>query len=246
VETIAGVFSTVEGAERAVTQLRNAGFSEINLLLPGASAKQVDAVPTSDTEQSGMGKAVGGLVGAGIGIAGGLHLGTAAASALIPGVGPVIAVGMTAAALLGAGGFAAGAAAGEAVERKTTDGIPVDELWVYKDALRQGRSVAFVQVSEKDQIERVRNMLADSGAESIDAARHAWWIGLRDAEQEQYDARGGDFTRDERAYRRGFEAAQHGRGSVDEALASCAVGPSETDAFRRGYERGLAHRDRRR
>ena len=240
-DTVAGVFSSRDRAERAAVDLRSAGLVEINLFLPGASDEQVESVPTSDTEQPGMGKAIGGLVGAGVGLAGGLQIGTAAASALVPGVGPVVAIGLAAAGLLGAGGFAAGAKAGETIEQRTTEGLPVDELWVYKDALRKGRSVLFVQIHNNDEAARARELLTQAGAESIDAARQAWWIGLRSAEREHYQAQGGDFARDEHSYRLGFQAAQHDIGSADAAFAKYGNASVDERAFRSGYERGRAY-----
>src|SRR6185369_14742462 len=98
-------------------------------------------VPTTETEQPGMGSAVGGAVGAALGVAGGLEAGAAAASFLIPGVGPVLALGLIGAAIFGVGGAAAGILAGQAFEDGVADGIPRDELFVYEDALRRGRSL---------------------------------------------------------------------------------------------------------
>ena len=185
-----------------------------------------------------MGRAVGGVVGAALGIAGGLELGTALASLMVPGVGPIVASGIAAATLFGAGGAIGGAAAGGALEQETTHGLPEDEIHVYKDALRQGRAVVFVQARDNDEAARVRKVLDADGAESVDAAREQWWIGLRDDEKEHYSADGSDFTRDEKAYRRGFEAALRNGG------APGASNGGESDAYRRGYERGLAYRGR--
>src|SRR5450759_5201932 len=125
-----------------------------------------------------MVKAVGGVVGGAVGIAAGMELGAAAAAILIPGVGPVLAVGIAAAAILGVGGVVGGAAAGSALEKDSTTGLPADELFVYKDALKQGRSVIFVEARD-DEAEKAHAVLANAGAESIDAAREEWWIGLR-------------------------------------------------------------------
>src|SRR5262249_46314344 len=136
----------------------------------------------------------------------------------------------------------------EAIEDNVA-GLPHDELYVYKDALRQGRSVVFVEPEDELHAEAVRQALLDAGAESIDAAREQWWIGLRSAEKESYAADGGDFGADETYYRKGFEAAQapaaHGK-SYEEALdfltrhnQIAAIHP----AFRRGYERGRTYRD---
>jgi hypothetical protein len=107
----------------------------------------------------------------------------AVATAVVPGVGPVLARGAVAAALLGAGGAAAGSAAVGSIEAGASQGLPADEVYVYEDALRQGRTV-LLMVAEDDQAEQVRDVLASVGAETIDAARQRWWVGLRDAELE--------------------------------------------------------------
>jgi hypothetical protein len=233
--TVAGVFRSRERAEHAAVELRQGGIRSINLLIPGATASLVDAVPTTETEQPGMGKAVGGVVGGALGMAAGMEFGTAAATILIPGVGPILAVGIAAAAILGVGGVLGGAAAGAALERDSTIGLPADELYFYKDALRQGRSVIFVEARDDDEAAKANAVLANAGAESIDAAREEWWIGLRSAEQEDYRALGGNFESEERDYRLGFEAAwRHGN---DTAVEDRAAGA----AYRRGYERGTTY-----
>lgn len=233
--------------QSVVANLHAAGIDNdhISVLMPGATKEEVEAsVPTSDTEQPGMGGALGGTVGAAMGAAGGMHIGAALASLLVPGVGPVLAAGVIGAALLGAGGAAAGAAAGSAME-ESVEGIPHDELYVYEDALRKGRSVIIVTTDDDTQAEAARGVLAaQRGVESIDAAREDWWIGLRDAEEAEYTGQGKDFKTDEPIYRRGFEAALHPRvrgKSYDEASETLRERYSdayEAESFRRGYERG--------
>ena len=222
-ETVTGVFQDCDAANRAAADLRYAGLRNVNLLAPDASARDLAKVPTSETEQPGMGKAIGGVLGASLGIAGGLELGTAAAAAVLPGVGPVVAVGMIAAALLGTGAGVGGAAIGAALEESSTPGLPADELFFYKDALRQGRCVVFATVENDEQAASARSVLGRYDAESLDAAREAWWIGIRSAEQEHYD------PSEEAEFRRGYEAAVLGR------VPDLA---KESDAFRRGYHRG--------
>jgi len=244
--TVAAIFNSRAGAERAVENLRSSGIAEdrINLLTPGASQGELDEVPTTETEQPGMGKALGGAVGGALGVAGGLHLGAAVASLIVPGVGPIIAAGLAGAALLGAGGAATGAAVGGALEDSMARGLPHDELFVYEDALRRGRSVVIVVAEDEPQEETARGIFSQSGAESVDAAREAWWVGLRDAEEAEYTVDGGDFNVDEPVYRRGFEAALHTEArtrTYDEdaaRLRECFGDECETGAFRHGYERG--------
>jgi hypothetical protein len=242
-ESIVGIFNSLADARRAAAMLRTLGITEdrITVLSPHTPQTEIEAVPTTDTEQPGMGQAMGGAVGAAMGAAGG----AAAAALLVPGVGPVLAFGILGAALLmGAGGAAAGAMAGDAMEKAMADGLPHDEVYVYEDALRRGRSVV-IAFADGDQIaENARAELARAGAESVDAARDEWWIGLRDAEQEHYTSQGGDFNLEEAKYRLGFEAAlrpdRRGKRAEDVAdnLNERYGADSATPAFRQGYDRG--------
>jgi hypothetical protein len=250
--TVAGIFNSYVDASRAVENLRSAGIAEdrINLLAPGTQIGELEKdVPTTETEQPGMGKAIGGAVGGALGVAGGLHMGAAVASLFVPGVGPILAAGIAGAALLGLGGAATGAMAGDKIEDSFGEGMPHDELYVYEDALRRGRSVVIAFAEDDEQKEAARSVLAQSGAESLDAARDEWWVGLRDAEQEEYAKEGGDFAADEAAYRQGFEASLHPqvRGqSYEEARERLLKRHGDTctaEAFRRGYARGCTYHE---
>lgn len=239
-----GIFTSRKNAERAIEHLQSVGIppNRISLLSPGASKEEIHDVPTTDTEQPGMGKALGGVVGGVLGMQVG-----AALSVVIPGIGPVVATGLVAIGLLGAIGVVGGAVAGQALEAPTVHGLPVDELYLYEDALRQGRTILFVLADTQNEAEAARKIMANVGAESLDAARKTWWVGLRDAEEVEYAGQGGDFTADEPKYRRGFEAALSikARGkSYEEALPFLEESyPDIYDRipFRRGYERGHAY-----
>src|SRR5579859_1902786 len=150
-EAISGVFKTRSRAENAVQEALKAGISadRVTLLTPGSVDqvnKEMMTVPTDTAEQPGMGKAVGALAGGGIGFTGGALL-----MALVPGLGPITAIGLLGAAILGAAGATIGAAAGTELENSTTEGLPEDEIFVYEDALRQGRSVVLVLSEDKQQ-----------------------------------------------------------------------------------------------
>jgi hypothetical protein len=210
-----------------------------SVLTPASSETEIHSrVATTETEGSGMGKALGGVVGG--------AAGAAAASLLIPGVGPVVATGVLAWALFGAGGAVGGAIAGGALEEKMSRGLPKDELYLYEDALRRGHSVVFALV-EEDEADRTRAALESEGAESLDAARESWWVGIRDAERADYERDGASFSDAEPAYRRGFEAAVRprfrGRGYEEASNDLRDLHPEHfgLDDFRRGYERGLRH-----
>ena len=172
------------------------------------------AVPTEDAEQPGIGKAIGSVVGGAVGLGAGAMI----ANLVLPGVGPVLAL-MFGAAAGGLSGAVAGAAAGGALENVLSIGVPKDEIFFYEDALRQGRAVVIGLSEREDQIEAGRDVLDKAGAESLDAAREKWWIGLRDAEAIGY-SKPEDFKQAETTFRCGFaaalEPAMRGR-SFDEA-----------------------------
>src|SRR6185436_138136 len=246
-ESIGGIFNSFADAKRASAMLRSLGIPDnhIAVLAPQTPDSAVEAgIPTTDTEQPGVGAALGGTIGAALGVAGGLEAGAAAASLLVPGVGPVLALGILGAAILGAGGAAAGAMAGQALEAGMADGLPRDELFVYEDALRRGRSVVIAFVDDAQLADQARAELSRAGAESVDAARDEWWIGLRDAEREHYTQQGGSFDADEAKYRLGFEAAMRPdcRGKSCDGMQAKLNERYGEDAsassFRQGYDRG--------
>src|SRR5260370_17339068 len=107
------------------------------------------------------------------------------------------------------------------MEKAMADGLPHDEIYVYEDALSRGRFVGAGFADNHQIAENARAELARAGAESVDAARDEWWIGLRDAEREHYVRQGGNFNLDEAKYRLGFEAALHpdrrGQGGAEAA-----------------------------
>lgn len=248
-ETVVGIFTTRSGAERAARQLRSreVPLDHIQLLLPETADADLKALPIDEAEAPGVGKAVGGVVGGAVGATAGLGLGAAAASLLVPGVGAVTAIGLAAAALLGAGGVIGGAKAGEAFEEKTEQGLPKDEVYLYRDALARGHSILFVMADSEEEAAHAREILEAAGAESLDAAREKWWVGIRQPEKEHYEEIGGHFADDEVHYRQGFVSALH----PDSRDRSYVRMPSElrrrypdsygTEAFRHGYERGFRH-----
>src|SRR6202045_345121 len=210
-EAISGVFKTRAAAERTVQDASQAGIpsDKITLLTPGSMEqieKEMPSVPTDSAEQPGVGKAIGALLGGGVGITGGSLL-----IALIPGVGPITAIGLLGAAIAGAAGATVGATVGDKMEKSSIEGLPEDEIFVYEDALRQGRSVVVALAENEESASRLRELMKKEGAESVDAAREQWWIGLRSAEESDYSQPCKKVAEDEKFYFLGFEAALHAR-----------------------------------
>lgn len=250
-EVVTGVFKSRDDAEKAVSQLRSLGIPDqrIGILSPGsASSETVErGVPVTDTEDPGMGRAMGAAVGGAMGAAGGATLGLAVATLAVPGIGPVIAFGMVGAALLGVVGAAAGSAVGDTVEEELGEGIPHEDVYLYEDALRHGNSIVVAYTDEGEQEDRAEEVLNAAGAEDIETLRERWWDELRDYERSHYQ---GDFDNDEPNYRRGYIAALHPKrrgkaySDVEDELRTAYVGTTLDRPFQAGYERGLGYRPR--
>jgi hypothetical protein len=247
-ETVTGVTTTPAEAQRVARVLEGVlpSASRVSCLVPGRAG---DVVPTTDAEPPGVGRPLGAVVG---GAAGGAA-GIAVAALAFPGVGPVLALGALA---LGAGGAVAGVAVADQLDDALELGLPRDELYVYRDALRQGHGIVLVAAASGLDAERARAVLEREGVESIDAARDRWWLGLRDAEREHY-APHGAFEHDEVRYRSGFDAGLREAASWPDAGpdAEPVVGDpamiarlrerhgaqADDPVFRVGYARGAAY-----
>jgi len=256
-EAVTGVFATRAEAELALHDVHKAGIPEdkLTLLVPGTVDqvdKEVRSIPTDTTEQPGMGTAMGALMGGGVGIAGSSIL-----MALVPGLGPVTALGLLGEAILGAAGASIGATVGAKAERSSYKGLPEDEIFIYEDALRRGRSVVVALADDEPSASLVREVFKKHRAESVDAAREQWWTGLRSAEKSHYTMSGGSFDDKEKFYRMGFEAALHARtrcmefdqisAEMDAALEDVQrryPSANVEEPFTRGYQRGREHYQR--
>jgi len=127
VETAIGVFSSRDHAEEAVKELRQRGVPEQSIVY----------LTRSENEAKSIAKEFGATVGGFVGGAAGMSAGVVAATLLLPGIGPVFALGFGAAALLGLAGAGAGATvgasaapAGRLTSRK--DGIAIELVFAKK------------------------------------------------------------------------------------------------------------------
>ena len=74
-EAVTGIFPSQSEANQAVEKLRSSGVSAENLtlLVPGNNIpEELKSVPVDATEQPGMGKAIGAVLGGAAGLSGGL------------------------------------------------------------------------------------------------------------------------------------------------------------------------------
>jgi len=162
--TIVGVFPDHIQADRAVTELRNAGFREDQI---GVAGRHDDATiksgVASDEEGShaGTGAVAGALAGAGLGGLVGLGI----LAGMIPAVGPVIAGGTLAALLANAaGGAALGTLAGSLIGA----GIPEEEANYYHQEFEQGRIIVTVKADGRN--DEATAILRKNGAYDMHSA----------------------------------------------------------------------------
>ncbi len=176
-QTIVGIFEAGNNAAQAMQDLLSAGFPQKDIgFLTANNAQKLDSMPTTDAEADGMGKSMGTFLGAVVGAGGGLGLGSALASFVIPGVGPIVAAGMGAAALLGLGGAAVGSHLGEQSEHTLDLGVPRDDIYFYRDVLKNGFCLVVVNVNNEDRAESVNEIFRANGAEDTEAALHEWHV----------------------------------------------------------------------
>src|SRR5215211_3837457 len=141
--TVVGYFQDRQAADRAYEDLVREGFSkdDISILGRGAEGKTglVDEGHEGHHVTAGEGAAAGGIFG--------LLLG--AAAMLIPGIGPIVAVGPIAAALAGAvTGGVTGAVVGGITGALIDAGVDEDTARYYDERLRQGGVLLTARTSD--------------------------------------------------------------------------------------------------
>jgi len=136
--TTVGVFESRAAAEKAVAELRTQGYQDdqIGLVARNAEGKTVKTDGHGDTMAE-----EGAVAGAAVG-AGAMALGSLAVSlGVIPVIGPILAVGPLAAALISG---AAGAAAGGLTGALVGWGIPEEDAAYYESEVQAGRYLVTV------------------------------------------------------------------------------------------------------
>jgi len=138
--TVVGVFHSRPEAERALSELKQAGFKDDQISLVG---KRTDADKDIDEgNKAGTGLATGAAVGAGTAalVSLGMTFG------VIPVIGPILAVGPLAAALISAAG---GVVAGGLVGALIGLGIPEHEAKYYEGEVQAGRYLVTVRAGNR-------------------------------------------------------------------------------------------------
>jgi uncharacterized protein (TIGR02271 family) len=138
--TVVGVFESREPAERAIDALQRAGFrpDQIGFAMRGGGDVPAGAVDTFEGSNAGAGAATGAILGGLLG---------AAAALLIPGIGPVLAVGTLGGAVLT--GAVAGGALGALAGALIGMGVPAEEAEYYQGEFESGRAIVTVKAETR-------------------------------------------------------------------------------------------------
>jgi anti-sigma B factor antagonist len=144
VETAIGVFASRDRAEEAVKELRQHGVPEQSIVFLTRSENEAKTIAKE------FGATLGGFVGGAAGMSGGV----VAATLLLPGIGPVFALGFGAAALLGLAGAGAGAsifASSDAdAPKPTPDEKCSEDVIFFREVLKEGRSLIVVRTESHE------------------------------------------------------------------------------------------------
>jgi hypothetical protein len=173
--TIAGLFHDRTSAERAINELKDAGFaaSDVGVAMRDRT-EQGQLVEDTGTNVAGgaaTGAVGGGLLGGIVGFLVGIG------ALAIPGIGPVLAGGALATAFGVAGGTAVagagiGAAAGGLVGALVGMGIPEDEAKHFETGFREGGVLVTVNARERamEALGILERNGADTGPDSVGSA----------------------------------------------------------------------------
>jgi len=242
-QAVTGVFISTERMAKAVEELNALfGTDRVMVFSPETRGTLLERVPVTE-DMSPVGAPIAAA------ILGGLCV-TLAVGFLAGLPSPLVSIPLG--ALIGAGGAALGWWMGREIERYLFHGVPVDELFIYQDALEKGRGVVVVLIRRVEDLWRARHVLEQAGAESVDQARQQLWLGLRSVEEAEYWEGPEAFQRDEAIFRKGFESALtlHLAGQIySEAapeLKRRHGASTRHPAFERGFARGQLYRLRRR
>jgi Protein of unknown function (DUF3341) len=163
--SVYGIYNDQTALERAVAELKNAGFrnGDISVLFPDARTNKEFAhekntkAPEGATTGATSGAVIGGTLGwlAGIG------------ALAIPGLGPFIAAGPIMGLL---GGMGAGGAIGGLAGALIGMGIPEYEAKRYEGEVKNGGALISIHCDASDWTSRAKEILERTGARDISSA----------------------------------------------------------------------------
>lgn len=177
--TVVGAFHSPAEAQRAVRELKAAGFDDSQIGI-ASRGEEGDFEKQAEGNKAGEGAAIGATAGLGAGALWGLGI----VAGVLPAIGPVIAGGALAAIIASAAGTAV---AGGLIGGLVGMGIPEEEAEYYHGEFEQGRTIVTVKASGADAI-KARRIMDQSNA--YDFRRRESEYARNPRAQERMDAEG--------------------------------------------------------
>lgn len=162
--TVVGMFDHIDQAETAINDLKLAGFTpdSISVVTRSKPATEVVETEADEPNDAGQGALAGAIGGGTLGAVLGWLL--AGGTALIPGIGPVVAAGIFGATLSGALiGGTLGGVSGALVGQ----GVPQEEAEEYESYMKDGRTLVTVRPANGQQVEAVYDVFNRNGANMV-------------------------------------------------------------------------------
>jgi hypothetical protein len=184
-KTVVGLFDNFTEAQNVLQGLLDSGYSRdsISIVAADREGKFADEFYDTDVEAHAAESAATGAVSGGLlgGIAG-FVIGLSALT--IPGLGPIIAAGPIASALVGAG---IGAVAGGVIGALVGWGIPEEHAEYYAEGVRRGGTLVAVK-TEENLVDDVSNIMRRYGPVDLEERSAEWresgWTGFEVADDE--------------------------------------------------------------
>lgn len=148
---IIAYFEEKNQAEEAIQEIRNSGFENNEISILGNEENQ------DENKRGNQILADGAIAGGAYGGIAGFAL--TAGAFLVPGVGPILAVGPL-------GGILAGALTGGVAGALIDYGIPEEQSKHYEEKLQEGNIITVLQADE-EQIEEAAEILRNHGAKDV-------------------------------------------------------------------------------
>jgi hypothetical protein len=157
------MFDHIDQAESAINDLKLAGFTPDSIsVVTRKPAAEVVETEVDDETEAGQGALAGAIGGGTLGAVLGWLL--AGGTALIPGVGPVIAAGIFGATISGALlGGTLGGVSGALVGQ----GVPKEDAEEYETYMKDGRTLVTVHPSNGQQVEATYDIFERNGATMV-------------------------------------------------------------------------------
>lgn len=167
-KVVYGIYPSELAAEKAVDELRDAGFRNTDISVLFADNRGTKDFAHEKGTKAPEGAAAGGASGLVVGGALGWLAGIGALS--IPGLGPFIAAGPIMGLL---GGMGAGGAIGGIAGALIGMGIPEYEAKRYEGRIKDGGVLLSVHCDNDDWVKRAKEMLERTGANDISSSSEA-------------------------------------------------------------------------